>query len=111
MLIRVHAAGLNVGDGFIMRGVPYIIRLFAGLRRPRNAVRGADVAGTVSDVGANVTDLHPGEEVFGCCGDLIIGGAFATRRRTPGARPATRGRAPPEPSHSSTRGHPVVPSR
>jgi NADPH:quinone reductase-like Zn-dependent oxidoreductase len=60
VLVRVHAAGLNAGDGFIARGVPYILRLAAGLRRPRHGVRGADIAGTVSKAGANVTDLRPG---------------------------------------------------
>jgi len=57
VLIRMHAAGLNAGDGFVVRGLPYILRLVAGLRRPRHAVRGADIAGTVSKAGANVADL------------------------------------------------------
>jgi NADPH:quinone reductase-like Zn-dependent oxidoreductase len=92
VLIRVHAAGLNVGDTFIMRGVPYLLRLFAGLRQPRNAVRGADIAGTVSEAGANVTDLRPGDEVFGSCADLIIGGAFAKYARAP------RGKVVPKPA-------------
>ena len=77
MLVRVHAAGLNAGDGFIMRGVPYVLRLVAGLRRPRHGVRGADVAGAVAEVGANVTDLRPCDEVLGSCADLVIGGASA----------------------------------
>ena len=83
VLIRVRAAGLNAGDGFIVRGVPYVLRLAAGLRRPRHGVRGADVAGTVSQVGANVTDLRPGDEVFGCCGDLLAGGGLAEYARAP----------------------------
>jgi NADPH:quinone reductase-like Zn-dependent oxidoreductase len=83
VLIRVHAAGLNAGDGFIMRGRPYFMRLFGGLRRPRHGVRGADVAGTITQVGAKVTDLRPGEEVFGSCGDLLRGGALAEYARVP----------------------------
>jgi len=83
VLVRVHAAGLNAGDSFIMRGVPYVLRLVAGLRRPRHGVRGADVAGTVAEVGANVTDLRPGDEVLGSCTDLVIGGAFAEYARLP----------------------------
>jgi NADPH:quinone reductase-like Zn-dependent oxidoreductase len=90
VLIRVRAAGLNVGDGFIMRGVPYFMRLFAGLRRPRHWVRGADVAGTVSEAGANVTDLRPGDEVFGACGDLVAGGAFAEYARVPRGKVARK---------------------
>lgn len=83
VLLRVHAAGLNAGDGFVMRGVPYFLRLFGGLRRPRHGVRGVDVAGTVTGVGAKVTDLRPGEEVFGSCGDLLRGGALAEYARAP----------------------------
>jgi len=83
VLVRVRAAGLNAGDGFIVRGVPYILRLVAGLRRPRHCVRGADIAGTVSKVGANITDLRRGDEVFGCCGDLLTGGGLAEYARAP----------------------------
>jgi NADPH:quinone reductase-like Zn-dependent oxidoreductase len=75
VLVRVHAAGVNPGDWAIMSGLPYIARPVYGLRKPKNAVRGTDVAGTVEAVGAGVTRLRPGEEVFGWCGGL--GGAFA----------------------------------
>ena len=68
MLVRVHAAGLNAGDYFTMRGVPVLIRLTMGLRRPRNGrVAGWDVAGRVEAVGSTVTRLRPGDEVFGAC--------------------------------------------
>jgi NADPH:quinone reductase-like Zn-dependent oxidoreductase len=75
VLVRVRAAGVNPGDWAIMSGLPYIARPVYGLRKPKNAVRGTDVAGTVEAVGAGVTRLRPGEEVFGWCGGL--GGAFA----------------------------------
>src|SRR6266511_912122 len=96
VLIRVHAAGLNLADGVIVRGVPYVARLGAELRRPRHGVRGTDVAGTVTEVGSKVTDLHPGDEVFGSCGDLYVAGAFAEY-----ARPARQGR--PEAAHDHLR--------
>jgi NADPH:quinone reductase-like Zn-dependent oxidoreductase len=68
VLVRVHAAGLNAGDYFTMRGVPVLIRLTMGLRRPRNGrVAGWDVAGRVEAVGSTVTRLRPGDEVFGAC--------------------------------------------
>ena len=75
VLVRVHAAGVNPADWAIVGGLPYIARPVYGLRKPKNAVRGTDVAGTVEAVGAGVTRFRPGEEVFGWCGGL--GGAFA----------------------------------
>src|SRR5881227_2527860 len=72
VLVRVHAAALNVGDWHLMRGVPYVIRLVAGLRGPRREIPGLDIAGQVEAVGENVKQLRPGDEVFGWCK-----GAFA----------------------------------
>jgi NADPH:quinone reductase-like Zn-dependent oxidoreductase len=83
VLIRVHAAAVNLADDVIVRGVPYTARLGGGIRRPRHGVRGMDVAGTVEETGAKVTDLRPGDEVFGWCGDLYHGGAFAEYARVP----------------------------
>ena len=75
VLVRVHAAGVNPADWAIMSGLPYIARPVYGLRKPKNAVRGTDMAGTVEAVGTGVARLRPGDEVFGWCGGL--GGAFA----------------------------------
>src|SRR5918998_2240373 len=75
VLVHVRAAGVNPGDWAIMSGLPYIARPVYGLRKPKNAVRGTDVAGTVEAVGTGVTRLQPGDEVFGWCSGL--GGAFA----------------------------------
>lgn len=75
VLVRVRAAGVNPGDWAIMSGLPYIARPVYGLGKPKNAVRGTDVAGTVEAVGPGVRRLQPGEEVFGWCRGL--GGAFA----------------------------------
>ena len=67
VLVRVRAAGVNAADSFIMRGVPYLVRIVYGLRQPRNGVRGTDVAGTVEGVGKDVTQFQPGDEVLGWC--------------------------------------------
>ena len=65
VLIRVRAAGVNPADWAVMSGLPYIARPVYGLRKPKNAVRGTDVAGTVEAVGADVTRFQPGDDVFG----------------------------------------------
>jgi NADPH:quinone reductase-like Zn-dependent oxidoreductase len=65
VLVRVHAAALHAGDVFFMRGVPYMVRLSAGLPRPKNHIPGFDVAGKVEAVGKKVRQFQPGDEVFG----------------------------------------------
>lgn len=65
VLVRVRAAGVNPADLAITRGRPAMIRAMVGLRRPKPAVRGQDLAGVVEAVGANVTLFGPGDEVFG----------------------------------------------
>lgn len=65
VLIRVEAAALNPADVFLLQGTPWVLRLAAGVRRPRQPVIGSDCAGTVVAVGARVTDLRPGDRVFG----------------------------------------------
>ena len=75
VLILVRAAGVNPGDWAIMGGLPYIARPVYGMGKPKNRVRGTDVAGEVEAVGASVTRFRPGDEVFGSSKQL--GGAFA----------------------------------
>ena len=67
VLVRVRAASVNPLDWHFMRGAPYMVRILAGLSRPRaDATRlGADMAGSVERVGRNVTEFQPGDEVFG----------------------------------------------
>jgi len=65
VLVRMRAAGLEMGVWHFMTGKPYLARLFLGLRRPKVRVRGSDFAGVVEAVGAEVTHVRPGDEVFG----------------------------------------------
>jgi NADPH:quinone reductase-like Zn-dependent oxidoreductase len=67
VLVAVRAAGVNPADWALMNGFPYIARPAPvyGLRRPRNPVRGTDVAGHVEAVGSGVTQFVAGDEVFG----------------------------------------------
>ncbi|MES2095118.1 MAG: NAD(P)-dependent alcohol dehydrogenase [Actinomycetota bacterium] len=68
VLLQVRAASLHRGDWHMMTGLPSLIRVLGfGLRRPRQRVMGMDVAGVVHSVGSRVTDLKPGDEVFGVC--------------------------------------------
>src|SRR6266567_6040286 len=80
VLIRMRATSINTPDWATVTGVPYILRLSSGLRRPKRPVRGSDIAGVVEAVGRQVTDLAPGDEVLGSLWGSAIGsraGAFA----------------------------------
>lgn len=60
VLVRVHAAGVNPIDWKIRSGM---LKDFMPAKFPY--VPGADLAGVVEKVGAGVTTLQPGQEVFG----------------------------------------------
>ena len=85
VLIEVRAASVNPFDWHFMRGTPYFMRLIAGLRKPKIAGLGVDVAGRVEAVGRNVTRFKPGDEVFGTCR-----GAFAEYACAPEAELAAK---------------------
>jgi NADPH:quinone reductase-like Zn-dependent oxidoreductase len=65
VLVRVKAASVNAYDWHMTRGQPFLVRLTEGLRRPKNALPGVDLAGVVEAVGGDVTEFKPGDEVFG----------------------------------------------
>ena len=73
VLVRVHAAGIDVGVVFTLTGSPLPIRAVTGLRRPRRPVLGRALAGRIAAVGPGVTRLRVGDEVYG----EITGGAYA----------------------------------
>lgn len=81
VLIRVHAAAVNPYDLRGMRGEPFLLRLDAGLRRPKNQVLGVDIAGTVESVAPEASRFRPGDEVFGG----VANGGFAEFVSTTGA--------------------------
>ena len=79
VLVRVSAASVDRGTWHCMTGEPYAMRLAGfGVRAPKASNPGRAMAGTVEAVGAAVTELRPGDEVYGSCD-----GAFAryVRRR------------------------------
>lgn len=77
VLVRVRAASVNPLDWHLLRGLPYIVRPTAGWRTPKRNIPGVDVAGVVEVVGRGVTDLQPGDEVFGeksrACAEYVCG--------------------------------------
>jgi NADPH:quinone reductase-like Zn-dependent oxidoreductase len=74
VLVRVHASSLNKADWHQLRGWPRLLRPITrdGVLRPKSPLLGCDFAGVVETVGKDVTDLAPGDEVFG-----VRSGAFA----------------------------------
>jgi NADPH:quinone reductase-like Zn-dependent oxidoreductase len=66
VLVKVHAASVNAADYHMVRGAS-IVRVIGKLlgRARATPVRGVDVAGVVETTGKNVTNLRPGDEVFG----------------------------------------------
>ena len=64
VLVRVQAASVNRADLDGIQPRPAFVRLFIGLRAPRNTRLGIDVAGTVEAVGPGTTRFKPGDRVF-----------------------------------------------
>jgi|KBSMisStandDraft_5_1062788.scaffolds.fasta_scaffold273443_1 NADPH:quinone reductase-like Zn-dependent oxidoreductase len=64
VLIKVRAASVNPLDCGLLKGGG---RIVTGLRKPKVTRLGVDVAGQVEAVGRNVTQIKPGDEVFGVC--------------------------------------------
>jgi NADPH:quinone reductase-like Zn-dependent oxidoreductase len=101
ILIRVHAASVNLGDWELLTADPLYITVLAtlfvpkprhdvvpahrsaasarrtwSLFKPKFRILGSDFAGRVEALGRDVTEFHVGDEVFGDC--AIAGfGAFA----------------------------------
>ncbi len=65
VLVRVRAASVNRGDLDGLTPRPQFVRLFIGLRAPREPRIGLDAAGEVEAVGPGVTRFKPGDRVFG----------------------------------------------
>jgi NADPH:quinone reductase-like Zn-dependent oxidoreductase len=66
VLVRVHASSVTRGEAMGVRSEEYrFTRLFTGIRRPRRTAFGSELAGVVEEIGAAVTELRVGDEVFG----------------------------------------------
>ena len=73
VLVEVRAAGCGPDVWHVMTGKPYFARTMLGLRKPRTAVPGLDVAGVVVETGPGVVGFAVGDEVYGGSN----GGSFA----------------------------------
>jgi NADPH:quinone reductase-like Zn-dependent oxidoreductase len=87
VLLRPRVTALNNGDVRVMRGEPRLVRAAFGLRRPKQPVRGMDVAATVVAIGDGVTGFAVGDEVFT---ELPGGGGLARFALAPAKRLARR---------------------
>jgi NADPH:quinone reductase-like Zn-dependent oxidoreductase len=66
VLVRVQASTVTRGDAMGVRSKDYrFMRLFTGIRRPKQTTFGSEFAGRVEEVGEAVTELRVGDEVFG----------------------------------------------
>jgi NADPH:quinone reductase-like Zn-dependent oxidoreductase len=69
VLVRVYASTVTRGEAMGVRSVDYrFMRVFTGIRRPRKTFFGSEFAGRVEEVGAAVTELQVGDDVFGASG-------------------------------------------
>lgn len=78
VLLSVQAASLFAGDWHNMAGMPLAFRPASGLTKPKIRVRGRDVAGRVTAVGAGVTTFHVDDDVYGICNGAFAEFASAT---------------------------------
>ena len=88
VLVRVRASSVNPYDWHVMRGLPRLVRLSEGRSRPKQPIRGVDVAGVVEAVGENVTAFRPGDEVFGAKAGALAEYVCAGPKNVLAAKPA-----------------------
>jgi NADPH:quinone reductase-like Zn-dependent oxidoreductase len=73
VLVRVRAASVNRADLDGLKPKPGFVRLFMGIRAPRNQEMGIDAAGVVEEVGPDAKRFKRGDQVMT---DLFAAGRF-----------------------------------
>jgi len=76
VLVKVHAASLNMYDWHLLTADIFLVRLMGGgLFRPKFTIPGVDIAGQIEVVGSNAKQFKLGDDVYG---DIsVCGGGFA----------------------------------
>ncbi len=64
VMVKIHSASINDWDWGLIRGKPFVIRLFFGLRKPNIAIPGIDISGKIEAVGSNVRSFQIGDEIY-----------------------------------------------
>ena len=64
VLVKIHAASINDWDWGLVRGNPFVIRLFFGLKKPKISIPGVDVSGKIEAVGGKVSSFKIGDEIY-----------------------------------------------
>ena len=65
VLVRVITTAINDFDWSMVSGKPFLYRLMFGLRKPKYATPGIELAGVVEAVGPGVSRFQPGDAVYG----------------------------------------------
>ena len=65
VLVKVYATSINAADWHLLTADIFLVRLNAGLLKPKNTILGCDIAGVVEAVGRDVKQFKPGDAVFG----------------------------------------------
>jgi NADPH:quinone reductase-like Zn-dependent oxidoreductase len=68
VLVKIHATTVTRSDCGWRAAAPFFIRIFTGLRRPKQRILGSELAGEVAAVGADVSKFAVGDHVFGIKG-------------------------------------------
>ena len=74
VLVRIHSASINDWDWGLVRGKPFMIRLFFGLKKPKTTIPGVDISGKIEAVGDKVSSFKIGDEIYCDLSECGFGG-------------------------------------
>jgi len=74
VLVKIHATSINDWDWGLIRGKPFVIRLFSGLKKPNIIIPGVDISGKIEAVGSKVSSFKIGDEVYCDLSECGFGG-------------------------------------